>query len=53
MRPLTGSVRFAAPDGDEITASAGDLLVVPNGARVGWESTERFCKFYAVQDVDA
>ena len=33
------------------SASAGDALFVPQGAPIGWESSERVAKFYVVQDV--
>lgn len=53
MHLLAGSVRFASPDGSVLTAGAGDALFVPQGAPVGWESTERVAKFYVVQSVPA
>jgi uncharacterized cupin superfamily protein len=53
MHLLAGSVRFASPDGGVLTAGAGDALFVPQGAPVGWESTERVAKFYVVQSVPA
>jgi uncharacterized cupin superfamily protein len=36
-----------------LSASAGDALFVPQGAPIGWESSERVAKFYVVQDVQA
>jgi uncharacterized cupin superfamily protein len=53
MYLLAGSVRFASPDGSVLSASAGDALFVPQGAPIGWESSERVAKFYVVQDVRA
>jgi uncharacterized cupin superfamily protein len=53
MHLLAGSVRFAGPDGSVLEAGAGDALFVPQGAPVGWESTERVAKFYVVQNVPA
>jgi len=49
MHLLAGSVRFAAPDGSVLSAAAGDSLFVPQGAPVGWESSDRVAKFYAIQ----
>jgi uncharacterized cupin superfamily protein len=46
-------VRFAAPDGSVLSASAGDALFVPQGAPIGWESSDRVAKFYVVQSVQA
>jgi len=51
MHLLAGSVRFAGPDGTVLTASAGDAVFVPQGASIGWESSERVAKFYVVQTV--
>ncbi|TFZ05638.1 DUF861 domain-containing protein [Ramlibacter henchirensis] len=51
MHLLAGSVRFACADGSVVTARAGDALFVPQGEPVGWESSERVAKFYAVQTV--
>ncbi|MBU9260399.1 DUF861 domain-containing protein [Burkholderia multivorans] len=48
---LAGSVRFAARDGSVLSLRAGDALFVPNGAPIGWESSERVAKFYVVQHV--
>jgi uncharacterized cupin superfamily protein len=53
MHLLAGSVRFASPDGSVLSANAGDALFVPQGAPIGWESSERVAKFYVVQDVRA
>jgi uncharacterized cupin superfamily protein len=53
MHLLAGGVRFAAPDGSVLSASAGDALFVPQGAPIGWESTERVAKFYVCQNVPA
>lgn len=50
MHLLAGNVRFAAPDGSVLTAGAGDALFVPQGAPVGWESSDRVAKFYAIQN---
>ncbi|EPC03413.1 hypothetical protein L861_17905 [Litchfieldella anticariensis FP35 = DSM 16096] len=52
MHLLAGNVKFALPDGDVLTAGAGDALFVPKGTSVGWESTERVAKFYVVQAVN-
>ncbi|NRO97501.1 DUF861 domain-containing protein [Paraburkholderia sp. NMBU_R16] len=51
MHLLTGSVRFAAPDGSTLSLGAGDALFVPQGAPIGWESRERVAKFYAIQNL--
>lgn len=53
MHLLAGGVRFASPDGSVLSANAGDALFVPQGAPIGWESSERVAKFYVVQDVRA
>jgi uncharacterized cupin superfamily protein len=50
---LAGDVRFASPDGSVLSASAGDALFVPQGAPIGWESSQRVAKFYVVQNVPA
>jgi uncharacterized cupin superfamily protein len=50
---LDGGVRFASPDGSVLSTRAGDALFVPQGAPVGWESSERVAKFYVVQEVKA
>lgn len=49
MHLLAGSVRFAAPDGTTLSARRGDALFVPQGAPIGWESTEPVAKFFVVQ----
>jgi uncharacterized cupin superfamily protein len=49
MHLLDGSVRFAAPDGSVLSASAGDALFVPKGAPIGWESSGRVAKVYVIQ----
>jgi uncharacterized cupin superfamily protein len=51
MYLLAGGVRFASPDGSVLPANAGDALFVPQGAPIGWESSERVAKFYVVQEV--
>ncbi|HEY9027698.1 MAG TPA: cupin domain-containing protein [Burkholderiaceae bacterium] len=51
MHLLAGGVRFAAPDGSVLSASAGDTIFVPQGAPIGWESSEHVAKFYVVQTV--
>ncbi|WP_285412556.1 cupin domain-containing protein [Variovorax sp. efr-133-TYG-130] len=51
MHLLAGSVRFAAPDGSVLSADTGDALFVPQGAPIGWESSDRVAKFYVVQSV--
>ena len=53
MHLLAGGVRFAAPDGSVLSARAGDALFVPQGAPIGWESSDRVAKFYVVQTVPA
>ncbi len=53
MYLLDGSVRFAAPDGSVLSAVTGDALFVPQGAPVGWESSDRVAKFYVCQSVPA
>lgn len=50
---LDGSVRFAAPDGSVLSAVTGDALFVPQGAPIGWESSDRVAKFYVCQSVQA
>ncbi len=50
---LAGGVRFAGPDGSVLSTVAGDAIFVPQGAPVGWESSERVAKFYVVQEVRA
>lgn len=52
MHLLEGSGRFEAPDGSALTAGAGDVLFVPKGAEMGWESPNRVAKFYVVQEVN-
>lgn len=51
MHLLAGSVRFAAPDGSVLSVDTGDALFVPQGAPIGWESSDRVAKFYVVQSV--
>ena len=53
MHLLAGGVRFAAPDGSVLSVSAGDALFVPQGAPIGWESSDRVAKFFVVQTVQA
>lgn len=53
MHFLAGGVRFAAPDGSVLSVGAGDAVFVPQGAPIGWESSERVAKFYVVQTVQA
>jgi uncharacterized cupin superfamily protein len=53
MHLLAGSVRFAAPDGSVLSVGTGDALFVPQGAPIGWESSERVAKFYVCQSVPA
>ena len=53
MHLLDGSVRFAAPDGSVLSAGTGDALFVPQGAAIGWESSDRVAKFYVCQNVQA
>jgi uncharacterized cupin superfamily protein len=53
MHLLDGGVRFAAPDGSVLSVGAGDALFVPQGAPIGWESSDRVAKFYVVQSVPA
>jgi uncharacterized cupin superfamily protein len=53
MHLLAGSVRFAAPDGSVLSTAAGDALFVPQGAPIGWESSDRVAKFYVCQSVPA
>jgi uncharacterized cupin superfamily protein len=53
MYILDGGVRFAAPDGSVLSVEAGDAIFVPQGAAIGWESSERVAKFYVVQNVPA
>lgn len=53
MQLLAGGVRFASPDGSVLSLSAGDALFVPQGAPIGWESSDRVAKFYVTQNVQA
>lgn len=56
MVVLDGCVRFASPDdpdGSALSVSTGDAIFVPQGASIGWESTERVAKFYVVQNAQA
>jgi uncharacterized cupin superfamily protein len=53
MHLVAGSVRFAAPDGSVLSAGTGDALFVPQGAPIGWESSDRVAKFYVCQTVPA
>ena len=53
MHLLAGSVRFAAPDGSVLSMGTGDALFVPQGAAVGWESSDRVAKFFVVQAAQA
>jgi uncharacterized cupin superfamily protein len=53
MHLLDGGVRFAAPDGSVLSVGTGDALFVPQGAPIGWESSDRVAKFYVVQSVPA
>jgi len=53
MHILDGGVRFAEPDGSVVSVDAGDAVFVPQGAAIGWESSERVAKFYVVQTVSA
>lgn len=53
MHLLAGGVRFAAPDGSVLSAGTGDALFVPQGAPIGWESSDRVAKFYVCQSVQA
>jgi uncharacterized cupin superfamily protein len=51
MYLLAGGVRFADPDGSVLSTAAGDAVFVPQGAPIGWESSERVAKFFVVQEV--
>lgn len=53
MHLLAGSVRFAAPDGSVLSVGTGDAIFVPQGAPIGWESSDHVAKFYVVQSVQA
>jgi uncharacterized cupin superfamily protein len=53
MYLVAGNVRFAAPDGSVLSAATGDALFVPQGAPIGWESSERVAKFFVCQTVPA
>ena len=53
MHLVAGSVRFAAPDGSVLSVGTGDSLFVPQGAPIGWESSDRVAKFYVCQTVPA
>ncbi|AGU53546.1 hypothetical protein VAPA_2c09900 [Variovorax paradoxus B4] len=53
MHLLAGSVRFASPDGSVLSTATGDALFVPQGAPIGWESSDRVAKFYVCQSVAA
>ena len=47
---VDGGVRFASPDGSVLSTRAGDAVFVPQGASIGWESSERVAKFFVVQE---
>lgn len=53
MYVLDGDVRFASPDGSALSVGTGDAIFVPQGASIGWESTQRVAKFYVVQNAQA
>jgi uncharacterized cupin superfamily protein len=53
MHLVAGSVRFAALDGSALSMGTGDALFVPQGAEIGWESSDRVAKFYVCQTVPA
>jgi len=53
MYVLDGGVQFAGPDGSVLSVSAGDAIFVPQGAAIGWLSTEHVAKFYVVQNAQA
>ena len=53
MHIVAGGVRFAAPDGSVLSVGTGDSLFVPQGAQIGWESSDRVAKFYVCQAVPA
>ncbi|KPY02265.1 Uncharacterized protein ALO57_00687 [Pseudomonas coronafaciens pv. oryzae] len=53
MYLLAGGVRFATPDGSVLSLGTGDALFVPQGAQVGWESSDHVAKFYVTQSVQA
>lgn len=50
MYLVDGGVRFARPDGSVLSTHAGDAIFVPQGASIGWESSERVAKFFVVQE---
>jgi uncharacterized cupin superfamily protein len=47
---VDGGVRFASPDGSVLSTHTGDAVFVPQGAHIGWESSERVAKFFVVQE---
>ena len=53
MHLVAGGVRYAAPDGSVLSAATGDSIFVPQGASIGWESSERVAKFFVTQNVQA
>ncbi|MCP1576427.1 hypothetical protein RB25_08710 [Herbaspirillum rubrisubalbicans] len=53
MHLLDGGVRLAEPDGSVVAVEQGDAVFVPQGAAVGWESSQRVAKFYVTQTVPA
>lgn len=53
MHLVAGDVRFASPDGSVLSVGTGDALFVPQGAPIGWESSDRVAKFYVIQSVQA
>lgn len=53
MHFLAGDVRFAMPDESVLLLGVGDVIFVPRGASIGWESSSHVAKFYVVQDVQA
>jgi uncharacterized cupin superfamily protein len=48
MTVLSGSLNLTDAHGKKDTFTAGDTFLIPKGARVTWEITETFRKFYMI-----
>ena len=49
---LEGSVTIADPSGKVETFEAGDVVIVPRGARTEWRQTEYVKKYWVIFDVE-
>lgn len=50
MHILEGAVEMTGEDGKIVTVSAGEAVIVPQGAPLAWTSRVHVKKFYVVQD---